>query len=182
MGEGNLTVSSIIIQAVSSDFSITSAPALPVVVEPGEAVDVEVTFTPSAEEYSWVVMEVGSNDPDESYIEVELDATGILPLSEQIADIRAFFDESVEQGTLVGCGRLPRLAKLRLEIMRLMLKLAGKLIDRGLDRLACIQLRCIYECCDGQSRPVDLVEGEAVAELAAMVQDLIKSLECKCMY
>jgi hypothetical protein len=46
-------------------------------------------------------------------------------------------------------------------------------------QLACWQLKCIYSYCDGQAKPNDLVTGEAVPELAGMIQQLMQTLGCK---
>jgi len=89
-----------------------------------------------------------------------------------------FFDESVEDGTLEGRGR-GWLAKLRLCIMREMLVIAGEFIENEQTQYACFMLKRAYKRCDGESRPRDFVVGDAVPELAEMIQTLRTSLGCE---
>ena len=97
----------------------------------------------------------------------------LTPVPEITIDaILEFFDESVEQGTLVGRGKRPRLANLRLKWMRKMIGKAGDFIERGRIRAACRMLQNAYKCCDGKRWPPDFVKGTAVPELASKIQNL----------
>ena len=121
--------------------------------DPNQTVDVEVAFTPSSLGLLSADLEIASNNPCEPLVVIELDGAGVeVPLtpSEQIAEILAFFDDSVKQGTLEGRGRYSRLAKLRLKAMRHMIKAAGEFIDGQWYGVACCQLRRICKHCDGR--------------------------------
>jgi len=178
VGNGDLTVSDI---ALETDFAITSVPPASVVVKPDETVDVEITYTPTVLGYNSAVLKIASDDPDEPVVEVALGAVGIeipLPPSEQIANILAFFDTSVEEGTLAGDGP-SKSAEKRLNALRNMLNAAGDLIEHELFQEACQQLLDAYKKTDGQLRPPDFVKGEAAPELANMIQALRTSLGCE---
>jgi hypothetical protein len=180
-GCGELTVSG---ASIETDFAITSFPPSSVVIKPNETLDMEVTYTPTILGNNSAVLKINSNDADEPVVEVQLSAVGIPPPpSEQISNILAFFDESVEQGTLqgvlYGCGKGPPHADFQLKILRCMIQAASNSIERERYRQACEQLRHIYKCCDGQCKPPDLVTGDAVPELASMIQQLMRTLDCE---
>jgi len=178
VGNSDLTVSGI---ALETDFAITSAPAPAIVVEPTETKDVEITYTPSALGYNSAVLKITSDDPDEPIVEVQLSAVGIeipLPPSEQIASILTFFDTSVDGGTLLGDGP-GNLAEKRLNALRNMLEAAGDLIEDDFFEEACRQLADAYRRMDGQPQPPDFVKGEAVPELAGMLEELMTTLGCE---
>ncbi|MGD8695417.1 MAG: PKD domain-containing protein, partial [Syntrophobacterales bacterium] len=99
--------------------------------------------------------------------------------SELIDGIIAFFDKSVEAGTLEGRGRRSWLAKCRLRFMRRVLNLAKKFVERDRTKVACYLLKRAYKRCDGERRPWDFVCGEATAELASMIQAARESMGCK---
>ena len=101
-----------------------------------------------------------------------------VPPSEQIGNILAFFDASVDEGTIVGDGP-GNSAEKRLNALRNMIEAASDLIEVGLFEEACQQLLDVYRRMDGQPSPPDFVKGEAVPELAAMIQELMTSLGCE---
>lgn len=123
---------------------------------------------------------VGSDEtcqiPADPPYEVLVDDVRILGVT--IEDILAFFDQSVEDGSLEGRGR-GWLAKLRLYIMREMLVIAGEFIENEQTNYACYMQKRAYKRCDGQRRPYDFIIGESVPELANMISDLMCSLDCK---
>jgi hypothetical protein len=94
-----------------------------------------------------------------------------------IADILAFFDESVDDGTLYGDGP-GRSAEGRKKALRNIIEAAGDLIADGYPETACRQLLDAYERCDGLFPPPDFVEGDAAETLAGMILDLIGKLGC----
>jgi len=97
----------------------------------------------------------------------------------EIDIILAFFDQHVDDGDLYGRGR-GWLAKLRLCIMREMLVIAGEFIERDMMKAACFTLQRAYKRCDGDRWPLrDFVVGDAVPELAEMIQALRTSLGCE---
>jgi len=177
-GTGDLTVSGI---ALETDFAITSAPAAAIVVKPNNTVDVEITYMPSALGHNSAILKINSDDPDQPVVEVTLAAVGIeipSPPSEQIANILAFFDASVEEGTLLGDGP-GNSAEKRLNALRNMIEAAGDLIERELPEEACQQLLDACRRMDGQPAPPDFVKGEALPELMGMIQKLMTTLGCE---
>ncbi len=179
VGNRELTVSDIAID--SSDFSITPGLTLPVVVGPNGFTDVEITYAPAAEGYSSAVLEISSDDPDEPLVEVVLGGAGVvteLPPSEQIAEMIGFIDSSVDEGRLAGDGPGSSAGK-RLNALQNMIEAAGDLIEDGWFEEACQQLMAAYKKTDGQPRPPDFVAGDAAAELASKIQDLMTNLGCE---
>jgi beta propeller repeat protein len=94
-------------------------------------------------------------------------------------DIIAFFDASVEAGTLWGRGDLPWIANKRLKAFRCMLVAAGTLIDEGYFGLGCLILERIYRRSDGYLRPPDFIVGGAREELVVMILQLRTDLGCE---
>ncbi|MHC4499608.1 MAG: Kelch repeat-containing protein, partial [Planctomycetota bacterium] len=179
-GDADLTLTSLDFQAgSSSDFSITSAPALPATVPPAATVDVEITFSPSILYLSSATLDIGSDDADESLVEVSLSGVGVWiepPPDEQIEDIMDFIDESVEDGNLAGDGP-GNSADKRLNALINMIEAAGDLIDDGLYEEAHQQLEDAYKKCDGQTPPPDFVSGPAASELAERIQNLMQIIK-----
>jgi len=176
-GDADLTVTSLDFQAgSSSDFSITSAPALPATIAIAATVDVEITFSPSILYFSSATLEIGSDDADESLVQVSLSGVGVWiepPPDEQIEEILDFIDESVEDGNLAGDGP-GNSADKRLNALINMIEAAGDLIRDGLYDQAHQQLEDAYKKCDGQAPPPDFVSGPAAQELADRIQQLMQ--------
>jgi len=180
-GNADLEVSVINLQPGSDDFAVAFDYPLPVVIPSNGTADVSIIYTPSAVGPSSGIVEIISDDPDEGYIEVSLNGTGVpeeTPPEEQIAEILDFFDMSVEGGTLEGDGP-GNSAQGRLGALRNMVEAAGDLIAQARYEDACGQLLDAYERCDGLLRPPDFVKGEAADDLAQMVLDLMADLECE---
>lgn len=184
LGDGDLTVTSVSLVG-DGDFVITDIPAEPIVIVPSEleGVDIEVTFTPSAEGLVSVIVVIASDDADESVVEVILDGCGIVvvvPPEQQIQNILDFYDESVDNGTIIGNapGRSCRIsrAERRVRVLRNMIKSAGDMINLNLNCLAVRQLKSVAKKTDGERRPPDFVVGDSVAELNTMVNELIADL------
>ena len=96
-----------------------------------------------------------------------------------IDTILTFFDRSVEEGLLEGRGS-GWLAKLRLSLMREMLVIAGEFIEKDMMKAACFTLQRADMRCDGNPDPLpDFVVGDAVTEMAEMIQTLRTSLGCE---
>jgi len=161
----------------SADFSITMAPDP--TVSPGMETGVEVTFAPSSTGYVSATLQIVSNDSSSPTVSVSLGGTGVAsePPPASVADILAFFDASVANGTLAGSGP-GKSADGRRRALRNMIEAAGDLIDDGAYEDACRQLLDVYKGCDGLARPPDFVSGSAAPDLAVMILDLIASLGC----
>ena len=164
----------------SADFSLANSPPLPFIIVPGETVEVEVAFSPSAAGYVTAVLQIESTDSLNPVHEVFLGGVGVdtQPPPPSIEPILAFFDASVEAGTLEGRGELQIMARARLRAMRNLLKATGDFIEGGYMGWACFTLRRAYLRSDGLLRPPDFVEGDARAELNGMIGQLIADLGC----
>lgn len=163
----------------SGDFSMMNPPAVPVILAPGDMIEVEVAFTPSAVGYVSAVLEVESSDSIEPLQTVFLGGVGvgIQPSPVTIQAILEFFDSSAGSGKLVGT--VPGESALaRLFAFRKTIETAGKLIERGKIREACKALWRAYERSDGILRPPDFVEGDATAELNTMILQLMADRGC----
>ena len=90
---------------------------------------------------------------------------------EQIQKIFEFTEDSVAGGTLEGVGT-GKSADKKLGALVNMLEVAGYLIISENYDIACDQLTAVLSKCDGQSLPPDFVEGDAVGDLAIMIQEL----------
>lgn len=90
---------------------------------------------------------------------------------EQIQQILEFTEDSVAGGTLEGVGT-GKSADKKLGALVNMLEVAGYLIISENYDIACDQLTAVLSKCDGQSPPPDFVEGDAVGDLAIMIQEL----------
>jgi hypothetical protein len=111
------------------------------------------------------------------------DASGVMhgflaDPSKQIGLILGFFDQSVNNGSLIGNGP-GKSAKNRLNALRNMIEATGHLIEPGSILGACQQLMDAYKKTDGKPKPPDFVAGGAASELASMIQDLRAGLGCQ---
>lgn len=104
-----------------------------------------------------------------------------IPQHDPIQEILEFIEKSVADGTLVpvkpgkpGEGQLGALTN--------MIETAGNLIEANDPNLlsdVCGQLHAALGKTDGQDPPPDFVTGEATAELAQRIEDLMVSLGCE---
>ena len=101
-----------------------------------------------------------------------------VPEPDPIQKILDFIEKSVADGTLVpvkpgkpGEGQLGALIN--------MIETADELIKAEDIVSACGQLNAAFRKTDGQERPPDFVTGEAVVELASMIQELMTELGCQ---
>jgi len=93
--------------------------------------------------------------------------------------ILEFFDQFVTDGTIEGKGA-GWLAKLRLNLMREMLVIAGEFIERDMMKAACFTLQRAYLRCDSDPDTIpDFVVGEATEKLEEMIQALRTSRGCE---
>jgi hypothetical protein len=178
-GTADLNVSSVTLTGDAA-FTFTIEPATPLVIIPNTSigVDYEVTFAPSTQGSFSAVVQVVSDDADESVVEVALSGVGIVtevPPQQQIQDIMTFFDDAVADGTLLGYGPGNSPAN-RLKALRNMIEAASDLINAGAYELAAAQLDDIAKKTDGVPKPQDFVVGDSVAVLNTMVNDLIADL------
>ncbi len=143
-------------------------------------------------------MGISSSDGDIGSIVLSADTTATMdligiddirfaaaePAEEEVEEVEVtadrlleFFDEAAAAGRLHGNSRFKWYSKLRLWMTRKMIASAVKAADRGKTRKANTKLKRVYRRCDGKRRPKDFVSGEAVADLAKMIQEVRASLD-----
>jgi hypothetical protein len=153
---------------------------------PGQSVDIEVTFrtygagsAPQLYEQLFYIEIYIYDDAAQLFNPwVTGTAVPVKPTpGQQIADILAFFDASVEAGTLLGSGPGAS-APNRLKALRNMIVSASDLINQGKMTEACQQLRDVYNRTDGLEPPPDFVKGTAASNLASMIKGLRANLNC----
>jgi len=101
--------------------------------------------------------------------------TVVSVAKEKLVQTLEFFDVSVADDTLEGVGS-GALAEYQLDALRNMLETASNFIDYAFYGAARQQLQDAYIRCDGEPYPADLVTGESVEQLAAMILDVIDNL------
>lgn len=102
------------------------------------------------------------------------------PPEERVEEIRIYFGDSINDGTVIGTGR-GNSATNRLGAIDNMMLTVSDHLRNGEIELACIQLEDIYEKIDGlgpPSSPPDFAVGESAAGVAAMVYQLMLDLGC----
>jgi hypothetical protein len=138
---------------------------------------VEITYIPSDLGVAEAELEIISNDPDNPKVLVDLRGTGVGSQALDIEAILKFFDDGVEAGTIQGKG--PGCAKdAHLKVFRFKLLMAAFFIDKGWNKGACKLLWQAYARSDGQGNPRDLVQGQDVPELNAMILQLLSDMGC----
>ena len=184
-GQGNLNISSITISG-SSDFAMTMTPVGAdgtAVIAPDEvaSTDVEITFTPSTENFVQATLTIVSDDADEGIVEVLLSGSGSVvevPVEEQIQATIDFYNQSITDGTILGYAPKAnsKAADNRVKALGNMLKSAGNLVELGETALAIDELNSAAKKTDGEKRPPDFVVGDGVAELNQRIDDIIAAL------
>lgn len=94
---------------------------------------------------------------------------------DQIEEILDFVDVAVDVGTLTGDGP-GNSGDNRLNALTNMLEEAQSLIEVELYEEAFEQLESVYKHVDGESPPKDFVKGEAAANVAAMIENLVENI------
>jgi hypothetical protein len=89
-----------------------------------------------------------------------------------------YFNESVADESLVGNGP-GNSGWGRLGALRNMLEASDDLIADGYYAEACGQLTDAYNRCDGLPHPPEFVTGDAAADVAQMILDVMNALGCE---
>ncbi len=168
-----------IVQVEGSGFSYTPLPQIPLTMDPGSVVTVEVQFTPSAEGAAVALLHIQSDDPENPQIDVALSGTGFvtaLTAKQQIAAIIDFYRACLTDGTIYGVGP-GRSAANKAKALEHLLIGAQKLIECNYEQVALIPLYTVKFKTDAHNRPCDFVEGPSVPTLNAMVSNLIVYIE-----
>ena len=164
----------------SADFSLVDAPPVPFIVVPGETVEVEVAFSPSAAGYVTAVLQIESTDSLNPVHEVFLGGAGVdtQPGPVTIQAILEFFDAGIAAGTIDGTGPTDPAKMAHRKVFRFLPVSAGTLIEGGYYGRACHVLDRAYIRSDGLLRPVDFVQGDARDELNEMIWQLMADMGC----
>jgi hypothetical protein len=171
------------------DFSAADVPEI--IIPPGQTGNVEIFYTPSEPGYcedtgtlvfSWRTpfgwAQIGTRT-------VVLSGTGLAapePQGEPSVDLGsviAFFDQAVAQKKIRGKGKR-QFARWRLNMVRRLLVIADREIQRGKTGKAVKLLKIVQKKIDGKNKPrrkKDFVKGEALSELAEMIDQVILDLE-----
>ena len=154
------------------DASFMLGSDIPSFINPGQTIDIQITFNPSDQGFFTSDLPVaGTGGTSFGGMGVPSEP----PVEPTIEDILDFFDTSAANGTLVGSGP-GNSANGRRGALRNQIEAAGDLISDGYMEEACDQLMNAYLRCDGLTRPPDFVAGPAAPTLAGMILDLIDSL------
>ncbi len=157
---------------------LLSASELPIVLAPGDVVDVTITFFPTSAVLHQGLLTVVSDDPDESFVFVDLLGNGLAgAVEDQATVLEAAIGAGVAAGTLVGSGS-GNSANGRLQAFANMIDAAGDLIEAGFIEDACGQLRSASKRIDGDPRPPDFVAGDDAELIKAEIDFLLSSLGC----
>jgi parallel beta-helix repeat protein len=180
VAKGELEITDLVFTAESNpDFTIAEPLTLPITIGPGETIDIQIIYTPTAEGYGEAALQIASNDIDEELVTVTLVGVGEiteLPPAEQIALIQTFYEDTIASGDLVGNGPNDKAAQNRLNALGNMLRAASDLIISEEYNGAIHLLTQISRRCDGNPTPPDFVAGDAAQPLHTMIIDLIADL------
>jgi hypothetical protein len=146
------------------------------------AIDVTVTFTPSAFGSREAFLYIFSNDSiDPPGMQAFIRLTGwgvdVTNPPEMMSDLLAFFNAAVTEGSLTGSGPGGS-AMHRLKAFKNMLKSSSDLIEAHAYDLACSQFQDTLNRTDGLALPPDFVDGESAEELASMISEVMSALGC----
>ncbi|MCK5851117.1 MAG: hypothetical protein KAH23_09400 [Kiritimatiellae bacterium] len=174
---GDLTINSVSIVG-NTDFEITSPAVIPDNLPAEGLLELELTFTPSAEGYTTGTLVIETDAPYVPIVEIPLGGMGITTAQarqEQIEEIGDDLEGGIEDGTIVGEGAGASADK-RVNALNNMLDAVGDLIIAEEYELAYSQLESLYKKIDGQPKPPDFVSGPAVDELRLQVEALLEAL------
>jgi len=149
-------------------------------VAPGASVDIPITFAPTSARSIVPTAEliIQANVVGKESLRVPISGNGVvleIPPSQQAADLLAFYNASLGDGSLYGLGP-GKSAGNRTKALGNMIEAAGDLIARGKLADAKSQLNDVLAKWDGLETPPDFVAGTPRAELATRVRALIAKL------
>ena len=165
---------------------ITPSISYPHGVAPGERLNMEVTFRPSAEREHRAVVRIETNTPIESpcvYTDCSLRGLGVPPLpspDELVENLLRVYEEAIDKGAVNGLGDTEGDAEVRLQAFSAMPETASALILGGDFDGACHQLTDALLRADGNQRPSDLIGGDesVMQELRGSIRGAIDGLGC----
>ncbi len=160
------------------EFKIYKPPPIPSIILPGESLEIPITFEPLLGMSGYALLQIGSNDPDEPEVLVNMGGNGVTDKTSpevQIANILKFIEDAESQEALTGFGP-GKSAPNRLDALTNMIETAGSYIEAGDVEEAVGQLDAAYLKVDELLNPPDFVTGEATQPLAQMIQCLSNDL------
>jgi hypothetical protein len=181
---GNVGTAKLVIQSLtwaggsSADFTVAVMPQLPLTIEPDTSVEIMVVYTPTIAGNAAGTLAIQSNDLETPMVNLTVTGKAIAPVPtpyEQIIAMIAFYDESVQNGTIQGVGR-GNCAKNNVKMIKEALKITKTLIRCQYKHFAIAALKELDKFTDGKSKPSDLITGSAVAELNTRIDTLLQSL------
>ncbi len=179
LGNASLTIQSLELeQSQQAQFTLTAF-QVPVTLEPNSFIDLEILFSPVIDGIDTAVLSILSNDPNDPVVDVVLTGEGlpiVLLPEEQIAQILDDYNIAVRDGTIKGNGNR-RSAKNKVRVFKKMLVITEWLITAGYNDYALEVLLMIEKKCDGLKSPKDFIKGDGAAELNALINELIQTLQ-----
>jgi hypothetical protein len=181
-GDADLVVQSMDFAAGNVDFAWVAAPVLPMVIEAGARVDLEVMYVPTVEGNAAATLTIVSDDVEHPAVVVELKGSAVNPVQtplEQMDSILKFYDQALKDKAIKGVGHTLKAAQTQALLVRQMLVCTRCLIKGGYYKWAIYALYDIDKKTDGKGCPRDILEGPAVPELNAKIDVLIDTLKNK---
>lgn len=187
LGETETEISGIIFaNTTCSDFSVVRTPDNLIIPVKG-FIEVEIGYTPSSIGTCSDTLSIYNGTPFPSMVTIvgagiEPAVTNLDPFDpkkqslKQMAQIKSFINESLDNSTLEGTGKGKQTAQNRVRSFYKMLVLTTHMIENGNIESARNKLTTIYKKTDGKPNPVDFVTGDAAGDLAKLIHNLILSL------
>ncbi|MCD6175138.1 MAG: choice-of-anchor D domain-containing protein [Planctomycetes bacterium] len=179
LGNASLTIQTLELeQSQQAQFTLTAF-QVPVTLEPNSFIDLEILFSPVTDGVDTAVLSITSNDPNDPVVDILLTGESIsvvlLP-EEQIAQILDAYDSAVQEDLIQGIGN-KKSATQKIVVFEKILNLADELIAAGYNDYALEVLLMIEKKCDGLKSPKDFIKGDGAAELNALINELIQTLQ-----
>jgi hypothetical protein len=178
-GNANLTLNSVsVMQNEPLQFGFTPLQVIPVTLEPGMSIDLEISFTPAKEGLSEASLHLFSSDPTMPDLEIQLLGEGAaveFTPEEQAQAVLDFLQDSLAAGTIAGEGK-GQSASNKAATFCKMIAAAKQLIEAGYNEFALEALDDIQKKCDGKKAPADFVSGQDAAVLHGMIIELMNKL------
>lgn len=174
-GQQNLIINNIAFESVSMTFSYTLNTPLPLILLPGNSVEMNVAFTPpfSLDPQSNSLV-ITSNDPLNSTTTILFTGTGAFSTnsSSAVSELQQYLAQSIQDGSLVGVGPGSS-GDNKVAALQKMIISAGNLISSGNITQACAQLASIHSKVDGMPKPPDFVDGNSKPAIATEIQNIM---------
>jgi hypothetical protein len=177
-GNANLTLNSVsVMQNEPLQFGFTPLQVIPVTLEPGMSIDLEISFTPAKEGLSEASLHLFSSDPTMPDLEIQLlgEGAAVEFTPERQAQPCWTLCSCLAAGTIAGEGK-GQSASNKAATFCKMIAAAKQLIEAGYNEFALEALDDIQKKCDGKKAPADFVSGQDAAVLHGMIIELMNKL------